>query len=54
NIQGAFAVADTATIRGASVVLIDDVTTTGATFLEARETLLAAGAKEVTALAVAH
>ena len=37
-----------------NIILIDDVTTTGATFLEARRTLLRAGARKVIAFAVAH
>ncbi|MBX4216263.1 hypothetical protein KW797_04950 [Candidatus Parcubacteria bacterium] len=54
NLKGAFAVPVGMEVRGRSVILIDDVTTTGATFTEAMETLLRAGAKEVRAFAVAH
>ena len=54
NIAGSFSIADHADIAGKSVVLIDDVVTTGATMQEARATLLNAGAKEVICIALAH
>ncbi len=53
NLRGAFR-ADTKQVRGKNIILIDDVTTTGATFSEARKTLLSAGARSVRAYAVAH
>lgn len=53
NLRGAFST-DTATVCGKNIIIIDDVTTTGATFLEARKTLLHAGASTVRAYAVAH
>lgn len=37
-----------------NIILIDDVTTTGATLLEARKVLLHAGAKNVWAVTIAH
>ncbi|MEK7148360.1 MAG: ComF family protein [Patescibacteria group bacterium] len=53
NLRGAF-VAIPELVRGKHIVLIDDVTTTGATLTEARKALLKAGAKTVRAYAVAH
>jgi competence protein ComFC len=57
NIRGAFAVANTpaarATIGGAKILLVDDVATSGSTFLEAARVLAAAGAGDILALAVA-
>ena len=41
-------------VQGLSVILVDDVTTTGATLLEARKVLLEAGAASVQAYTVAH
>jgi ComF family protein len=57
NIRGAFAVADSAAGRakicGANILLVDDVSTTGATFLDAARALEAASAARIAALAVA-
>ncbi len=54
NLAGCFAVKSPAAIQNRNVVLLDDVTTTGATLLEARRALLAAGARRVIALTFAH
>ena len=54
NLTGCFAVTDTGAISQRHIILIDDVTTTGATFDEARSVLLAAGAASVVCYAVAH
>lgn len=54
NLRGCFSVANTNAIKDKNIILIDDVTTTGATITEARKTLLAAGAKKVIAFTIAH
>lgn len=54
NMMGVFSLIESEKIKGVSVLLIDDVTTTGATLLEARKTLLQGGAKNVICVAVAH
>ncbi|MDO8591080.1 MAG: hypothetical protein Q7R65_03840 [bacterium] len=54
NLSGCFAVVDSAEILGRNIILLDDVTTTGATFEEARKTLTRSGARKVLAIAVAH
>jgi ComF family protein len=54
EVAGAFAVRDAARVRGRSVVVIDDVFTTGATFSECAGALRAAGAAAVHVLALAR
>ena len=54
NVAAAFAVRDHTALKGATVVLVDDVATTGATLRECATTLLAAGAAEVRAITVAR
>jgi len=53
NMRGAFAVRRGEGLVGASILLVDDVTTTGATANEAARTLLRAGAARVTLAVVA-
>jgi len=53
NIRGCFATTDAEAIRGKNIVLIDDVCTSGATFLEAAQTLRSAGVAKIFALAAA-
>lgn len=53
NLRGAF-VANKEIAQGKHIILIDDVTTTGATLSEARKALLAARAKTVRAYTIAH
>ncbi len=54
NIIGSFLVKNPQTIKDKNIILIDDVTTTGATLAEAKKTLKSAGARKVIAFTVAH
>lgn len=54
NVAGAFAVVDGERIAGKTVLLVDDVMTTGATLSAAASALLAAGARDVYAVTVAR
>jgi ComF family protein len=54
NVRGAFAVAGAERIRGRSILLIDDVMTTGTTVNECSRVLRRAGAKEVFVATVAR
>lgn len=53
NLRGAFRVADTTSVRGREVLLIDDIMTTGATARECARVLLRAGAAKVWVATVA-
>jgi ComF family protein len=52
NVRGAFTTKES--LYGTSVLLIDDVTTTGATLTEARKALETAGATQIQVLSLAH
>jgi competence protein ComFC len=54
NLQGCFIVKDKNVVKSQEIILLDDVTTTGSTFREARKVLLAAGARRVFCVAIAH
>jgi len=54
NLRGAFSVARPEKLRGRSILLVDDVMTTGATAGECARILLRAGAKEVFVATVAR
>ena len=47
NLENAFTVTDTAEIHGKSVLLVDDICTTGSTLAEVANLLTANGAKEI-------
>ena len=53
NLNGAFSVKNSELIKNKVILVVDDVSTTGATILEARRALLARGAKEVYGVVVA-
>jgi ComF family protein len=58
NLAGTFAIKNigenTNSIKGKNIILIDDITTTGATLNEARKILKQSGARKVIAFTVAH
>jgi ComF family protein len=52
--KGAFAVRNPERIKGETIILFDDIVTTGASLAEAKKILLKAGAKQVIPVALAH
>jgi competence protein ComFC len=54
NLTDSMKVLNTSALEGQYVILLDDVTTTGSTFAEAKRALRKAGAKKILCVAVAH
>lgn len=54
NIRNVFEIKNKDIIKGRTIIIIDDVTTTGGTILEVMKILKKAGAKKVVGFAVAH
>ena len=54
NIIGSFSVKNGENIKNRNIILVDDITTTGATLAEARKILKQSGAKKIIAFTVAH
>ncbi|MBU0611924.1 ComF family protein [Patescibacteria group bacterium] len=54
NLVGSFVIKNAQFIKNRNIILIDDISTTGATFSEARKTLKEAGTKKIIAFAIAH
>ncbi|MFA6000219.1 MAG: ComF family protein [Candidatus Paceibacterota bacterium] len=54
NIVGSFVVKNPEMIKNKNIILIDDVTTTGATLEEAKKTLKKSGSRKVIAFTIAH
>ncbi|MFH1473070.1 MAG: phosphoribosyltransferase family protein [bacterium] len=54
NLKDSMRVLNPESISSRCVILVDDVTTTGSTFVEAKRALKTAGAKRILCLAIAH
>ncbi len=54
NLTNSMKVLNISKVDGGCIIVIDDVTTTGSTFAEARRALHSAGAKKVLCIALAH
>jgi competence protein ComFC len=54
NIRGAFKIINNEKVKGQTIIIIDDVTTTGGTITEIIKILKKSGAKKVIGLTVAH
>ncbi len=54
NLSGTFEIKTGINIKNRNIILIDDVTTTGATLSEAKKVLKDAGARKIIAFTIAH
>ena len=54
NLRDAFSVPDKKIVKGKTILLVDDVFTTGTTINECSKTLIEAGAKAVYSVTLAH
>lgn len=54
NLSGSMSVQNAGKIRGRNIILLDDVTTTGSTFTEAKRVLKESGVKKILCVALAH
>jgi len=54
NVKECFGIKNSEKIQGQNIILIDDITTTGATMIEAQRVLRKAGAKKVIGFTIAH
>lgn len=54
NLIGCFSIQNQDSIRERNIILIDDITTTGATLREAQKTLIESGARKVIGFVIAH
>jgi len=54
NIKNSFGIKNEHFVKGKKIIVVDDITTTGATLAEAARVLRAAGARNISCLAIAH
>lgn len=54
NLSGSMSVQNAEKIRGRNIILLDDVTTTGSTFTEAKRVLKESGVKKILCVSIAH
>jgi len=54
NLSRSMSVRNSEKIRGQNIILLDDVTTTGSTFTEAKRVLKQSGARKILCVALAH
>ena len=54
NLRGVFEIKNSADVAGKNIVLIDDITTTHGTLIEAKRVLRANGAKKIIGFTIAH